>query len=89
MKASWDLKRDIKTIFDQIYTVFEYATAGNSPYNSAHILMTSYQLVFNTGVFNKDYKTWRCMTEFDQTYVNFLPYFTSAQQELCKTPDNV
>ena len=85
MKSSWDPNSDIETLFNQIDATVKYATVVNTIYTVAQILVTAYQLDFNTSIFTNDCKTIR-KPEVSHTYINFQPFLTSTQQELRKTP---
>ena len=55
MKKPYDPNLPIENLFEQINDVDEYAASGNTPYTPLQIVMTAYQLVFNTGVFGTEY----------------------------------
>ena len=60
----------------------EYVAAVNTPYSPAQVVATSYQIVFQTGLFNDNCKVWKRKADAYKTWENFKVDFATANQEL-------
>ena len=82
MKEQWDSNQPFETLIDQIEDAVELAEAGNQAFTPAQVLTTSYNLVYNTGLFFEDCKTWNRKPALTRTWENFKLHFLEAQQSL-------
>jgi hypothetical protein len=71
-----------ETVIDQIEESFDFADAGGQLYSSAQVINNVYLLVFDTGMFFDDCKTWNAKAAADKTWVIFKTHFLSAQHIL-------
>ena len=82
IKTAWDPNTPFEMLIDQIENCQDLADAGNQPFTTEQILNTAYMLVFNTGLFFDDCKTWNKKPIAEKTWANFKTHFLKAQQEL-------
>ena len=59
LRTPYDENHLIENLRDQIEKAVSYAVAGQNPCTPAHIVAITYHLVFQTGLFLDDCKTWR------------------------------
>jgi hypothetical protein len=82
IKKSWDANTPFEILLDQIEDCQEFADDGQQPFTDRQILNTAYTLVFNTGVYFDDCKTWNAKAAGDKTWDNFKTHFLEAQETL-------
>ena len=58
----------------------DYASARDTPYTPAQVVAIVFQLLFQTGIFNKDCKLWRHQTADNKTWTRFKEFFATAHQ---------
>ena len=58
LRAPYDSNQPFETLIDQIENAVDYASAGDMPYTPSQVIGISFQLVFQTGLFNDDCKLW-------------------------------
>ena len=78
LKQQWDTNQPFKVLIDQIEDAIDYAAAGNTPYYKEQITNTAYNIVYHTGIFRDECKTWRKKYAPDQTWITFKAEFTLA-----------
>ena len=81
MKTPYDANLPMETMFGQIEAAVEYAAAGNTPYTPQQVLVTAFQLVFQTGIYADDCKVWKRKPAADKTWTAFKVFFSTANQE--------
>ena len=54
LRAPYGSNQLLKTLIDQVENVVDYASAGDMPYTPAQVVGISFQLLFQTGIFNDD-----------------------------------
>ena len=81
LRAPYDANQPIETLTDQVENAVEYAASGNTPYTPEQVVSVAYQLVFQTGLFVDDCKTWRRKDHGDKIWTNFKVFFATAHQE--------
>ena len=59
MNIPWDLNQPLEFLVKQIQDAVNYAAHANTPYTLKQIMNTVYTLIFNTGIFEDDWKKWR------------------------------
>ena len=57
-KQQWDLNQPFEVLIDQIEDAIDYAAAGNTPYSKEQITNMAYNIVYRTGIFRDECKTW-------------------------------
>ena len=82
LKEPYDPNETIETLIDQVEDALEYAAVGKDPYTPRQIVNIAYTLLFNTGVYHDDCKTWRQKSIAEQTWEAFKTFFTKANQDL-------
>lgn len=82
MKTDINVNQPIELFFDQIEDAVDFAAAGKCPYTPEQVAAVAYQLVFKTGMFPDDAKTWKRRAPIDKTWTNFKTVFATAHQEL-------
>ena len=74
--------RDPNTPFDclvkQIKDGQDYADDGGQPYTAEQLLCVAYTLVFKTGLYFEDCKTWNARPATQHTWDNFKIHFQTA-----------
>ena len=78
----WDANTPIEMLFDQIDDAQDFAAAAGQPYTNNQLLTTAYNLVYATGLFFDDCKTWNRLPPNQKTMDNFKTMFQQAQREL-------
>jgi hypothetical protein len=63
----------------------EYADAGETPYTAAQIVVNSYNLIFQTGLFPDACRKWCRQPPTEHTWLNFKTDFAEAHRDLCLT----
>ena len=78
-KTPWDPTQPFEVVIDQIEEAITYADAGNQPFTDQQVLNTAFMLVFQTGLFFDDCKTWNAKNDAEKTWANFKiqPYSSS------------
>ena len=82
LKEKWDANTPIEMLFDQIDDAQDFAVATGQPYTNNQLLTMAYNLVYATGLFFDDCKTWNRLPPNQKTMENFKTTFQQAQQEL-------
>ena len=83
---AWDPNQPFEILIDQIEEAVEHEDAGGQPHTPMQIVNNACTIVFNTGVFFDDCKTWRAKAEADKTWTNFKTHFSEAQRQLRPHP---
>jgi hypothetical protein len=81
MKKPCDVNQPIEVFFKQIEDATEFAAAGQAPYSPEQVLNIAYQLVFRTGIFVDDCKTWKKQPALYKNWPQFKIDFAVAYQE--------
>ena len=82
MNKAWDPSTPFETVIDQLEEAMEVADAAGQPFTDPQVLTIAYTLVYNTGLYFDDTKTWNAKAEADKTWDNFKTHFLLAQTEL-------
>jgi hypothetical protein len=82
LSKPWDPNAPFEDLIDQIEIAKDMADDGNQPYTDPQILNTAYTLVYNTGLYFDECKTWNAKAVADKTWDNFKTHFLAAQTEL-------
>jgi hypothetical protein len=82
MNQPWDPNTSFEMLIDQTKECSEMADAGNQPMSDQQIVNAPFTLVFNTGMFFDDCKSWNRKDPADQTWINFKTHFIDAQRFL-------
>jgi hypothetical protein len=82
IKQPWDSATPFELIIDQIEDCQEFAEDGNQPFTDRQVNNTAYTLVFNTGSYFDECKTWNAKPANDKTWDNFKLHFLAAQEML-------
>ena len=77
----YDANHPIKNLTDQVENAVEYAAASQTLYTPAQFFAIAYQLVFQSGLFLGDLKTWRRKDPADKTWTNINIFFANSHQE--------
>ena len=81
-KQQWDPNQPCEVLIDQIEDAIDYAASGNTPYSKDKITNMAYNIVYRTGLFSDEWKTWRMKDAPDQTWTTFTAEFTLSHQDL-------
>ena len=68
-------------LFQQIEDAVVFAAAGQTPYSPEQVLNIAYQLIFRTGIFADDCKTWKRRPAPYKTWAQFKFDFKISYQE--------
>ena len=71
LKTAYNPNQPIKSIFKQVKNALDYAAARNTPSSPAEVIATAFWLLFVTGMFLEDCKTWKLKNNADKTWDNF------------------
>ena len=82
MRATWDPNSPIDCLVKQIEDGQDYADDGGQPYTAEQLLRIAYTLVFKTGLYFEDCKTWNARPANQHTWDNFKIHFQTAQRLL-------
>ena len=82
MRATWDPNSPFDCLVKQIEDGQDYADDGGQPYTAAQLLRIAYTLVFKTGLYFEDCKTWNARPTTQHTCDNFKTHFQTAQRLL-------
>ena len=82
MRATWDPNSPFDCLVKQIEDGQDYADDGGQPYTAEQLLRIAYTLVFKTGLYFKDCKTWNARPAAQHTWDNFKIHFQTAQRLL-------
>jgi hypothetical protein len=82
MQSPWDPNTPFETLIEQIEDSMEMADAAAQAYTDAQVLTLSYTLVYNTGLYFDECKTWNTKAAADKTWDEFKTFFLHAQSEL-------
>ena len=78
----WVPNQPSEVLIDQIKDAINYASAGNTPYSKEKITNMAYNIVYCTGIFSDECKTWIRKDAPNQTWTTFKAEFTLAHQNL-------
>ena len=78
IKKKYEPDQPIDVLFKQIEEAEEYATTGNSPFTARQIVNTAFLLIFATGAYEDECKTWKRRTTATKTWANFKSDFMQA-----------
>ena len=79
MRATWDPNSPCDCLVKQIEDGQDYADDGGQPYTAEQLLRIAYTLVFKTGLYFEDCKTWNSRPAAQHTWDNFKTHFQNAQ----------
>ena len=79
MHATWDPNSPFDYLVKQIKDGQDYADDGGQPYTTEQLLRIAYTLVFKTGLYFEDCKTWNTRPAHQHTWDNFKKHFQTAQ----------
>jgi hypothetical protein len=82
MQRPWDPNTPFETLINQIEDSMEVADAASQAYTKAQVLTISYTLVYNTGLYFDECKTWNAKAVADKTWDKLKTFFLHAQSEL-------
>ena len=82
MRATWDPNSPFDCLVKQIEDGQDYADDGGQPYTAEQLLCIAYTLVFKTGLYVEDCKTWNTRPANQHTWDNFKIHFQTAQRLL-------
>ena len=82
MRATWDPNSPFDCLVKQIEDGQDYADDGGQPYTAEQLLRIAYTLVFKTGLYFEDCKTWNTRPANQHTWDNFKIHFQTAQRLL-------
>jgi hypothetical protein len=82
MNKPWDPNAPFETLIEQIEDGMELADAGGQAFTDAQILTLAYTLVYTTGLYFDECKTWITKPPEDKTWDRFKTFFLVAQSDL-------
>ena len=77
-KSPYDPNMPIETLFDQIKNGIDYAAAGLSPCSPEQVINNAFQLIYATGMFLDDCKTWKWKAAAYKTWDQFKTDFSHS-----------
>jgi hypothetical protein len=83
MQQPWDTNTPFETLIKQIEDAMVVAdAAAPQAYTDTQVLTLSYTLVYNTGLYFNECKTWNAKDAANKTWDNFKTFFLHTQAEL-------
>ena len=82
MNKRYDVNLPIEVLFDQVKYWMDYTDVGNHPKILKQIVMTSQQIVQETGMFTDNLNIWKCLLANGRVWTRFKQEFSLAHQEL-------
>ena len=82
MNTPYEYNELIQVLIGQIEDAINYTAAGNMPHISTQIVNTTYNLLFDMGVFPNECKEWKKQPASEQTWDNLKAAFIQAYQDL-------
>ena len=81
MTAAWNPPTPIETLWATLKDSQEFAREGGEDISDSQLVRLAYENINNTGLFASALKKWRQKPASDQTYVNFILYFTTEVED--------
>ena len=75
LNKPWDPNTPFENLIDQIENCHDIAEAGGQPFTTQQLVDMAYTLVFNTGLYFDDCKTWVHHPIAEKTWDNFKMHF--------------
>jgi hypothetical protein len=85
LNAPYDPNQPIETLFQKVQDARAFVVAGGQPYGAAMIINMAYTLVFDTGLFPDEFRTWQSRAIAGKTWEQFKIDFATAHREFCLT----
>lgn len=82
MREPYDPETPIEKFFNRVNTAVLFAKRAKSSYTEQHIVSTTYNIIFNTGVFTDACWEWRRFHDDDKTWVELKAHFSNAHLEM-------
>ena len=57
-RTPYNINQPIESLFDRVKNCGNYAAAGNTPYSLEQVISIAFQLVYQTGLFVDECKSW-------------------------------
>ena len=80
LQDPYDSNQPFETLINQVENSVDYASAGDTPYTPAQVVVMAFQLLFQTRLFNYYCKLWRCQPANDKTWTRFKEFFATSHQ---------
>ena len=80
-RTLYDIYQPIETLFDRVKNCGDYAAAGNNPYSLKKVIGIAFQLVYQTGLFVDDCKSWKRLSKQQKTWIGFKTFFAISHNE--------
>jgi hypothetical protein len=82
MQKPWDPNTPFETLIEQLEDAMEVTDAATQAYTDAQVLTLAYTLVYNTGLYFDECKTWNAKPSTKTIWDTFKTFFLNAQTEL-------
>ena len=80
-RTPYDINQPIETLFDRVENYGDYAAAGNTPFSLNQVIIIAFKLVYLTGLFVDNYKSWKRLPTQQKTWIGFKNFFATAHNE--------
>ena len=80
-KIQWMPPTTVKTLYQQIKKVQNYAARGRETISDQQLCCWTYNNISSTGLFKKSCETWKSRLLADKTWYVFKEIFTNAKKE--------
>ena len=77
----YDINQPIESLFDRVENCGDYAAAGNTPYSLEQVIGIAFYLLYQTGLFVNDFKSWKSLTTQQKTWTGFKTFFATVHNE--------
>ena len=81
LRDPYNSNQPFETLIDQVENVVDYASAVDTTYTPAQVVAISFQLLFQTGLFNDYWKLWRRQPANENIWKYFKELFATDHQE--------
>ena len=81
LRSPYNSNQSFETLINQVENAVDYASAGDTPYTPAQVVRIAFQLVFQTRIFNDNWKLWRRQLADVKTWTRFKECFATSHQE--------
>ena len=81
LRAPYNINQPFETLINQVENAVDYASEGDMPYTLAKVVGIAFQLVFQTGLFNNNYKLWQHQPADVNSWTHLKEFFPTSHQE--------
>ena len=96
LRSPYDINQPFETLINQVENAVDYASSGDTTYTPDQVVGITFQLMFQTGLFNNNCKLWQRQPADVKTWTRFkevLPLHTKnggsrMEKSVCSARDS-